>query len=97
MSESNHNDEMVMLAVFASKTMRAWPNEDIDGGELQGLAEECGLLVRVTAYGPCGRYCQCEYKSKLFPTTCWRRSDLLKRIDRIASGSNVVLQEFVES
>ena len=45
---------------------------DIDGGMVQDMATECGLLVKVEAREPCGESCACvEYG---FPSDCYRYS-----------------------
>jgi hypothetical protein len=52
---------------------------DLDGGWLQDKAEECGLLVRVTATEPCGEVCSCaEYDD--FPQQCLRYSEEIRAL-----------------
>jgi hypothetical protein len=46
---------------------------DVDGGTIEDVAKECGLLVGVEVSEPCGEYCVCaEYEA--FPMSCYRYS-----------------------
>ena len=51
--------ELVQLRGFAVDVMDAWPEDGLDGGELQGLAEDHGLLTLETVYQRCGEVCRC--------------------------------------
>jgi hypothetical protein len=65
------------LEQFARRIMEDWPeNGDIDGWQLQDIAVECGLLIPTTVTEPCCDDCQCSDTG--FPTTCYRRCDLLR-------------------
>ena len=44
---------------------------DVDGGTLQDIAEECGLLERITVTKPCGENCECAQYGD-FPQECLR-------------------------
>jgi hypothetical protein len=52
-----------------------------DGGDIQNLAERCGMFVTVEAKGSCGEFCNCFD----FPTTCYRLSELGKQCAAIAA------------
>lgn len=63
---------------FARHIMEDWPEYgiDMDGGELQELAVQCGLLYPVTMEKPCSDVdgaCNCADYGSDFPTTCYRR------------------------
>jgi len=48
---------------------------DLDGGDIQALAERHGLLRPVTVKEPCGEGCVCrEYND--FPCRCYRKTYL---------------------
>ena len=47
---------------------------DIDGGDVQAWAIECGLLEEWTATEPCGEQCECAEVAD-FPTRCYRLTD----------------------
>lgn len=66
------------LRDFAQRVMQSWPEGGIDGGELQELAESCGLLRKVEVSKPCGDGCDCENYGAPFPTDCYRATDLLR-------------------
>ena len=76
--------EMAMrdaLRAFAKDVMRVWPHGDLDGGDLQDIAEKHGLLKPETRYEPCGDGCNCagycdaeEFKDGI---TCYRKTGLL--------------------
>lgn len=51
--------------------VRSWPDGDLDGGELQELAYQHGILERREVTEPCGDACRCaDYGD--FPATCYR-------------------------
>lgn len=59
---------------FIRAIMRSWPDGDLDGGELQELAHQYGILELHAVTEPCGESCQCaDYGD--FPTTCYRLTD----------------------
>lgn len=47
---------------------------DIDGGDVQAWAVECGLLEAWTASEPCGEQCECAEVAD-FPTRCYRLTE----------------------
>jgi len=47
---------------------------DIDGGDVQAWAVECGLLEEWTASEPCGEQCECAEVTD-FPTRCYRLTE----------------------
>lgn len=59
------NDELKAerdaLRAFAQAVMESWPNGDVDGGVLQELAHEHGLLHCSEQTVPCSEECACEY------------------------------------
>ena len=67
------------LVKFAQRMLRDWPEYglDMDGGELQEIAVECGLLYPVRMDAPCSDdVCNCADCGATFPTTCYRRATL---------------------
>ncbi len=64
------------LRAFAKAVMESWPEGDVDGGDLQELAEKFGLISPLTVTEPCGEYCRCQEYGD-FPQTCYRRTELL--------------------
>ncbi len=84
---SAKHDDLVALRAFAIAVMECWPDGGIDGGELQDLAIEHGLLLGVTRYEPCSHdRCACAdvYSLSDFDAgiQCYRRTDRL-----LGSGS----------
>ena len=53
-----------------------------DGGDIQDLAERCGMFVSVSVEKSCGENCCCED----FPTNCYRLSELGKQCAAIAAA-----------
>jgi ribulose kinase len=51
---------------------------DFDGADLQELALKYGLLEEVTVNEPCGDACMCNEVVGEFPTTCYRRMEIVK-------------------
>lgn len=46
---------------------------EIDGGDFQDMAHECGLLMAVEVTEPCAEFCLCaEYDG--IPGTCYRKA-----------------------
>jgi hypothetical protein len=72
------------LRIFAQFVMEAWPDDDIDGGDLQDKAVELGLL-KLEDPAPtdsCGEYCRCAemYSCEEWENgevMCYRRTALL--------------------
>lgn len=51
---------------------------DLDGGEIQDIAEKCSLFIPTTVAEPCNSdhaYCACAQEGD-FPMTCYRLSDI---------------------
>ncbi len=75
-------EEVRKLRAFAQGVMEAWPLGDVDGGTLQDLAFQHGLIVPEKRFEPCGEACTCaEYLSGTEwqeGQTCFRRTPLLK-------------------
>ena len=70
------------LRAFAVDVMACWPHGDVDGGDLQEIAEKHGLLRPETRNQPCDEEpnrCHClEYGGRdEFPLTCYRKTELL--------------------
>jgi hypothetical protein len=67
---------------FAQEIMNIWPHGDVDGGELQDIAEKHGLLTPETFYEPCQESgCNCagmwsreEWEAGV---TCYRKKILV--------------------
>lgn len=51
---------------------RCWEGGELDGGELQDMLVEAGILVPETVNEPCGENCACADYVFEFPTTCYR-------------------------
>jgi hypothetical protein len=59
---------------FAEQVIREWCWDYVepDGGDLQDLAEKCGIIVPVKVTEPCVEEgCKCVANDD-FPTTCYR-------------------------
>ena len=73
--------ELAQLRGFAAATMDYWPEDSIDGGELQDIAAANGLLTLEIAHQPCGEVCMCrEYVSDaefIAGVECYRKSQVL--------------------
>ena len=68
-------------ARFAVLVLRASRMDmgDVDGGDIQDWATECGLLEKVTVTEPCAGECRCaEYGD--FPTTCYRETAATREV-----------------
>ncbi len=65
------------LRRFAQRVMESWPEGGIDGGDLQDIAVECGLLAPVTVSEWCGEGCRCVEYGVDFPFECFRKTALL--------------------
>ena len=70
------------LRAFAIDVMACWPHGDVDGGDLQEIAERHGLLRPETRTQPCDdepNRCHClEYGGRdEFPLVCYRKTELL--------------------
>jgi Lar family restriction alleviation protein len=68
------------LPEFARLVMENWPHGDVDGGDLQEIAVQCGLLTPQTRTEPCHEGCNClgyydpsEWSEGI---TCYRRAYL---------------------
>lgn len=73
--------DVKQLRAFAQAIMESWPIGDVDGGHLQDMAVEHGLLVKTIQNKPClEEGCTCaEYLAPdEFPTECYRHTNLLK-------------------
>lgn len=71
------------LIAFAREILSAWPEGGIDGGDLQDIAVEHGLLVPETRYAPCSEEdcCCAGYATEeefAAGVICYRRADWLK-------------------
>jgi hypothetical protein len=70
------------LLGFAQAIMRSWPHGDVDGGDLQEIAVEHGLLQPETRFAPCSEEgCNCaEYYATdewAEGITCYRKAPWL--------------------
>lgn len=69
--------DLEALRAFARKLMLNWPEGGVDGGELQDVAEEFGLLAGQRVTQSCGDNCACaEYDllDEAHPQTCYKRT-----------------------
>ncbi len=61
---------------------QALEGNDIDGGELQDKAVECGLLNPVVATEACGKHCYCQILETkfgcVFPIDCYKKTEWSK-------------------
>ena len=51
-----------------------WNGWNLDGGEVQGMLEDAGVLVPIEMTSPCGEECTCAGVTD-FPTTCYRLAE----------------------
>jgi hypothetical protein len=65
------------LRRFAVRVMESWPDGGVDGGYLQDVATECGLLSPVMVSAPCGESCACAEFADSMPFECYRKTALL--------------------
>jgi len=69
------------LRAFAQGVMESWPDGDVDGGYLQDMAEQHGLLKPETFHEACGEDCRClQYFSSTEwqeGVTCYHQTPLL--------------------
>lgn len=74
-------EEIDALRAFAKAVMEVWPMGDLDGGTLQELAEQHGMLKPETRHEPCGEACSCrEYADAQEwegGVVCYRKTPLL--------------------
>jgi hypothetical protein len=67
------------LKTLAAKLVEVcWDGGSLDGGELQGLLEEAGVLTAVIADEPCGADCRCRACDATPPSICYRLSEAFK-------------------
>lgn len=59
---------------------------DLDGGDLQDRAQECGLLEPIAATEPCGESCQCAELCDEWPAECLRMIDVPAAIAAMEGG-----------
>lgn len=71
-------DDLAALRAFAQAVMECWPEGGVDGGYLEELAVEHGLLAATIVQGPCDDQCWCAeyYSTEDFKAgaRCYRRS-----------------------
>ncbi|WP_063822411.1 hypothetical protein [Burkholderia cenocepacia] len=76
-------DDFAKLKRFAGLVLKDHRNGgypgDVDGGEIQGYAEQCGLIEERRVESPCGENCSCTDFGE-FPTTCYFNTDLGKAV-----------------
>ena len=69
--------ECEKLRAFANEIMDCWPDGDVDGGFLQEVAIEHGMIAPHEVTEPCNPDgCQCAEFSD-FPLICYRRTSML--------------------
>ena len=68
--------ELEALRGFAQDIMECWPHSELDGCDLQDIAETHGILRLEERAEPSGENCACaEYGD--FPAECYRKTELL--------------------
>ena len=77
----NMAGELKNLRAFARAVMDPWPEGELDGGDLQDIAEKYGLLKQETVTEPCGENCWCENYYGEFPAVCYKKVAWLLPID----------------
>jgi hypothetical protein len=55
-----------------------WDGGTLDGGELQDLLIEAGVLIDVVAMTPCGENCRCREYGVEPPWVCYRLAEAFK-------------------
>jgi hypothetical protein len=73
---------LINVIAFAQEIMSIWPHGDVDGGDLQNIAEKHGLLTPETFYEPCqesGCNCSGMWSSDEWNAgvTCYRKAQIL--------------------
>lgn len=68
-------NEIDALRGFAQAVMKVWPETAMDGGDLQDVAVDHGLLRLETRTERCGERCYCEVNSPVW--VCYRKTELL--------------------
>lgn len=80
--QSPVSDELLRLRAFARRVLQAWPEGDLDGGELQEAAVAAQLLVPHTVTTPCGENCGCAdfhgSADMAEGVNCYRRAPTLR-------------------
>ncbi|MCA7976775.1 hypothetical protein LGM57_10630 [Burkholderia cepacia] len=86
------DDDVAKLKRFAGLVLKDHRNGgypgDVDGGELQAYAEQCGLIEERRVESPCGENCSCTDFGE-FPTTCYFNTDLGKAVIDAARAGEV--------
>ena len=76
-------DELGQLRSFVDSVMAAWPEGDLDGGDLQEAAIAHGLLTPKECTGPCCVACFCaEYHGDGEAWICYRPVKWLAELRR---------------
>ncbi|WP_185722939.1 MULTISPECIES: hypothetical protein [unclassified Burkholderia] len=77
------DDDVSKLKRFAGLVLKDHRNGgypgDVDGAEIQGYAEQCGLIEERRMEAPCGESCSCTDFGE-FPTTCYFNTCLGKAV-----------------
>ena len=78
-------EERLKLRAFAQEIMDHWPEDGVNGDDLQEIAVKHGLLKSTVRHNPCSETCFCagyvsgnEFKSGV---TCFVRTELLTGAD----------------
>jgi hypothetical protein len=71
--------ESKLKALAAKLAEVCWDGGSLDGGELQDLLEDAGVLIGVLVNEPCGENCRCRaYDAAPPPWVCYRLSEAFK-------------------
>jgi hypothetical protein len=64
-----------LKALVARLAEVCWDGDTLDGGELQQMLVEAGVLVETIADEPCGPDCRCRAYDAGWPATCYRLTE----------------------
>lgn len=81
-------EDLLCLQEFADSVFGEFPEHgDIDGCDLQGIAETCGLLKMETVSVPCGELCSCADCGVACgtKTECYRVQPVMSRARRASA------------
>jgi predicted small lipoprotein YifL len=82
--------ENIKLRAFAQGIMEAWPSGELNGGDLQDLAEKNGLLSHEIRYDACGEVCLCD---KYFAPNEWSRGAVCYRKTPLLLGADPLQED----
>jgi hypothetical protein len=67
--------DLKLKALVAKLAEICWDGGSLDGGELQEMLVEAGVLTGVVINEPCGERCRCSEYDVAPPWTCYRLTE----------------------